>query len=91
MDPRQQACRKASALLRLYGNALPELLGEPDEKSFGSADVAEPIRVLVLNHFADELRARSRVVGKPENKLLLVQRSRSGPIPSVGCAFQITD
>src|SRR6266536_1345960 len=38
-------------------HALPELLGEPDEKSFGSADVAEPIRVLVLNHVANELRA----------------------------------
>src|SRR5712672_3542781 len=34
-----------------------ELLGEPDEKSFGTADVAEPIRLFVLNHFADELRA----------------------------------
>jgi tetrapyrrole methylase family protein / MazG family protein len=32
---------------------LAELLGEPDEKSFGAADVAEPIRVLILNHFAD--------------------------------------
>jgi len=37
--------------------SLPELLGEPDEKSFGTADVAEAIRVLVLNHFTDELRA----------------------------------
>jgi hypothetical protein len=43
--------------LRSCGNALAELLGDPDEKSFGAADVAEPIRVLVLNHFADELRA----------------------------------
>jgi hypothetical protein len=51
------ACRKASAVLRSYGNALAELLSEPDEKSFGAADVAESIRVLVLNHFADELRA----------------------------------
>jgi hypothetical protein len=51
------ACSKARALLRLYGNALPELLGEPNEQSFGSTDVAEPIRVLVLNHFADKLRA----------------------------------
>jgi hypothetical protein len=57
MYPRQQACRKASAFLRLSGNALPELLGEPDEKSFGAADVAEPIRVFVLDYFADELRA----------------------------------
>jgi hypothetical protein len=37
--------------------SLPELLGEPDEKSFGATDVAEPIRVLVLNYFTDELRA----------------------------------
>ena len=34
-----------------------ELLGESDEKPFRPADVAEPIRVLVLNHFAHELRA----------------------------------
>jgi hypothetical protein len=45
------------APLRPYGDALAELLGEPDEKSFGAADVAEPIRVFVLDHFADELRA----------------------------------
>src|SRR5215212_9458959 len=38
-------------------HALAELLGEPDEQSFGAADVAEPIRVLVLNHVANELRA----------------------------------
>jgi hypothetical protein len=34
-----------------------EFFGEADEKSFGSPDVAEPIRVLILDHFADELRA----------------------------------
>jgi hypothetical protein len=35
-----------------------EFLGEPDEKSVGPSDVAEPIRVFVLDHFAaDELRA----------------------------------
>src|ERR1700730_13391720 len=34
-----------------------EFLGEPDEKSFGPPDVAEPIRVFVLDHIADELRA----------------------------------
>ncbi len=32
-------------------------LGQPDENSFGAADIAESIRVLVLHHFADELRA----------------------------------
>src|SRR5436190_550862 len=42
--------------MRLCRNALPELLGESDQKSFGATDVAEPIRVFVLNHFADELR-----------------------------------
>src|SRR6266700_697140 len=39
------------------GSLLPELLGKPDEKSFGAPDVAEPIRVFVLDHFADEFRA----------------------------------
>ena len=39
------------------GRLPPELLGEPDENSFGAPDVAEPIRVFVLDHFADELRA----------------------------------
>jgi hypothetical protein len=32
-------------------------LGEPDEKPFGPPDVAEPVCVFVLDHFADELRA----------------------------------
>src|SRR5688572_3161777 len=39
------------------GSLLPELLGKPDENSFGAPDVAEPIRGFVLDHFADELRA----------------------------------
>ena len=59
MNASQPADRlpQGKCFLRLSGNALPELLGEPDEKSFGAADVAEPIRVFVLDHFADELRA----------------------------------
>jgi hypothetical protein len=32
-------------------------LGESDEKPFGPADVAEPIRILILDYFAYELRA----------------------------------
>jgi len=36
---------------------LPEFLGEADENSFGSPDVAEPIRIFVLDHLADELCA----------------------------------
>jgi len=39
------------------GSLLPELLGKPDENSFGAPDVAESIRVFVLDHFANELRA----------------------------------
>ena len=39
------------------GSLLPELLREPDENSFGAPDVAEPIRVFVLDHLADELCA----------------------------------
>jgi hypothetical protein len=37
--------------------ASTEFLGEPDEQSFGPPDVAEQIRVIVLDHFAHELRA----------------------------------
>jgi hypothetical protein len=34
-----------------------DFLREPDEESFGTSDVAEPIRVFVPDQFADELRA----------------------------------
>ena len=64
MYPRQKACRKAGAFLRLSGNVFPDLLGEPDENSFGTPDVAEPIRVFVLDHFADELRAALAETGE---------------------------
>jgi hypothetical protein len=39
------------------GSLLLELLVEPDENSFGTPDVAEPIHVCILDYFADELRA----------------------------------
>ena len=39
------------------GSLLPELLGEADENPFGTPDIAEPIHVFILHHFADELRA----------------------------------
>src|SRR5437773_8159087 len=38
------------------GSLLLELLGEPDENPFGATDVAEPIHVFILDHFADKLR-----------------------------------
>ena len=45
-----------------------EFLGQPDEKSFRSADVAEPIRVLVLDHFAaDKLCA---VLAEPDERIV---------------------
>jgi hypothetical protein len=34
-----------------------EFLGDPDEKSFRAAEVAEPVRVFILDDFAYELRA----------------------------------
>src|ERR1700754_611347 len=47
-----------------------ELLGEPDEQAFGPADVAEPIRLLILDHVtADELRA---VLAQPSERLVEV-------------------
>ena len=45
-----------------------EFLGEPDEQAFGPADVAEPIRVFVLDHVAaDELRT---VLPEPGERLV---------------------
>ena len=49
----QRLARKGIRAHRL----LSELFGEPDENSFGTADVAEPILVFILDHFADEFRA----------------------------------
>ena len=42
----------AFARLRLCTVTRLELLGEADEQSFRAADVAEPIHIFVLNHFA---------------------------------------
>src|SRR5687768_9486556 len=38
-------------------HALTELLGKPDNDALGAADVTEPIRVVVLHHFADQVGA----------------------------------
>jgi hypothetical protein len=47
-------------------------LGQPDEKSFGAADIAESIRVLILNHCTNELRA---VFAEPGERLVEVVHS----------------
>lgn len=39
------------------GTLLLKFLGEPEENSFGTSNIAEPIRVFVLDDVADELRA----------------------------------
>jgi hypothetical protein len=44
-------------LYALSGLLIAELLGQPDEDSFGPADVAEPVQIFVLNHFSNELGA----------------------------------
>src|SRR5256885_2051420 len=50
-----------AAALQPVANAslgtIPELFREPNENSFGASDVAEPIYVLIPDHFADELGA----------------------------------
>src|SRR4051812_18545468 len=48
-------------------NSLADLFREPDEKSFGPPDVAEPIHVFVLDHFTDELRA---VLAEPGERVV---------------------
>src|SRR5260221_1985775 len=56
-----------SSMDNMSGFLLPELLGKPDENSFETPDVAEPIRVFVLDHFADELRA---ALTKPGDRIV---------------------
>src|SRR6187397_447649 len=46
-----------------------ELLGQPDENALGASDVAEPIHVLVLDNFVDELRA---VLAEPGQRIVEV-------------------
>jgi hypothetical protein len=40
----------------LPGGLLPELLGEPDENSFRTPDVAEPVDVFVIDDFINHRR-----------------------------------
>jgi hypothetical protein len=42
-------------------------LGESDEKPFRPADIAEPVRVFILDYFAYELRA---AVAEPFERLV---------------------
>jgi hypothetical protein len=50
-------------------------LRSPDEKSFGRPDVAEPIHVFVLDHFADELRAALAEPGEARGSCRLTMRA----------------
>jgi hypothetical protein len=48
---------RMQARTALWCRPSSEFLGESDEKPFRAANVAEPIRVFILNDFAHELRA----------------------------------
>ena len=52
-------CRMCSS-----GSVLPELLREANENSFRAPYVAEPIFVLVLDHFTDDHRAAFSKAGE---------------------------
>lgn len=62
---RDSAGLKRCCLIKPWRSA--EFLREPYQKSFGPADVAEPIHVFVLDHLADELRA---VPAEPAERLV---------------------
>jgi hypothetical protein len=49
---------------------LPELLSESDENSFGTADVAEPVNVLVVDDFIDHRRPEFDQAGKSVVEIL---------------------
>jgi len=56
--PDRWACARLLRGAGFYaGSPRLKLLREPDEQPFGPANVAQPIRLLVLHHVADELRA----------------------------------
>jgi hypothetical protein len=54
------------------GSVLPEFLREPDENSFGTSNIAEPIRFSVLDHLANEFRP---VPAEPEECVVDVLHS----------------
>jgi hypothetical protein len=56
----------------LSGSLLPELLGKPDENSFGTTDIAEAVHISILDHFADELRA---AISEPDEGIVNVLHS----------------
>jgi hypothetical protein len=62
---RESAGSKRCRLIDAWRSA--EFLGEPYEKPFGPADVAEPIHVFVLDHLADELGA---VLAEPGERIV---------------------
>src|SRR5947209_4696057 len=53
----RRAAAASPGATRLGGRAALELLGDPNEQSFGAADVAEAVGLLVLHHIPDELCA----------------------------------
>ena len=55
--PRCQVLNVECKRTALWCRCSTEFLGESDEKPFRPADVAEPIRVFMLDNFPHELRA----------------------------------
>lgn len=74
------------------GSLLFKLLGESDENPFGARDVAEPIHVFVLNHFADELRAAFAEAFQTSSisrrRLLLQKPALFGDGGGIPCAME---
>ena len=60
LRPARADARPSFQRLRFHGvlsrRQLPQLLGEPDENSFGTPDVAEPVDVFVIDDFIDDRR-----------------------------------
>src|SRR5690606_41876438 len=61
----------------LSGGLLPALLGDPDENSFRTPDVAEPVDVFVVDDFIDHCRTELAEPGEGVVDVLAGEHDRS--------------
>ena len=83
------ALKEAREALAAVKQRSGKFLGEPDEKSFGTPNVAEQIRIFILDHFSDKVRVAFAEAGKRVVEVLYgehdpqVAKSIHGGVPVI--------